>query len=162
MRVQVQHAQPLPAADGFGTGHAKVAGERGLVAAAQHHGEVAGVEHFSDCQPGARLAGLQRVVLDGHITGVEHLAREVERERTEGGPDGAGGRGGAHPALVAQHARVAAEAENDGGSAAGPCVVGQGSGGLVAIRRDGLPPAAVLGAVAVETAPPRERRDVDC
>ncbi|MCY1217888.1 hypothetical protein D9M72_298190 [compost metagenome] len=132
------------------------------MAAAQQHGEVAGVEHFGNSQPGTGLASLQRVVLDGHIAGVEHVAGEVEGEGPQGGADGAGGRGGAHSALVAQHSRIAAETENDGGAVAGRMAFRLQGGSFVAIRGDRLPPAAVLGAVAVETAPPRERRDIDC
>ena len=40
MGVQVQHAHPQALADRSGAGHAQVAGERGLMAAAQHHGKL--------------------------------------------------------------------------------------------------------------------------
>ena len=57
----------------------------------------------------------RRPVAHGDVAGVEHVPVEVEGERAEGGPDGGGGGRGTGPALVAAHALIAAEAEDDGG-----------------------------------------------
>ena len=119
--VQVQDAHPQALADRRRAGHAQVAREGGLVPAAQHHGEAAGVEQAGDGEPGARLAGLQGASGHGDVAGVVHVPVEVEGERTERGADGGGRCRGAGAALVAAHAVVAAEAEDDGGPGGRRC-----------------------------------------
>ena len=144
--------------DGLRAGHAKVAGESGFVPAAEQYGEAAGVEHFGNQAARALLPCLQRALLHDDVAGVEHVPVEAKSQRTQGLADRLRGGRGANPALVAPHAFVTAEAHDDGGP--GARLRRAGDGRIGSVGRHGLPPAAVLIAVAVEAANPPRRADI--
>lgn len=112
MGVQVQHAQPPAAADSPGTGHAQVAGESGLVPAAQDSGEMPAVEHCRDGVPGTGLAVLQGTACDFDVPGVEHLAVRMKGKGAQRRAEGSRGLGRTRAALVPPDTFIARKPEN--------------------------------------------------
>ena len=88
---------------------AKVAGECDLVAAAQSHRQVAGVQQRRHRFGVARLCGFQIAIPAGHGAGI--VQRHLVQHRQVGQHAAQGRRAfrRAHPALIAAHALVAGE-----------------------------------------------------
>ena len=148
VRVQVEDAHARARAHARGAGQARDRGVGGLVSAAEHHGQVVGVQQPADHRAQLGLARLELArgvvvaAVHGHVARVHERARALEiRERGERAAQRLRAVLGAHAAVVPAHALVRGEADERRGPRARRRSTGTG----VALRRRGLA-AAVGGA----------------
>jgi hypothetical protein len=131
MGVEVDDADPRGMVAGEVLGQAGPAAEGHFVAAAEHHGEMAGIQQRADVAPEAGLGRFQVAVLADHVASIVGRRLAVPGQVGQGLAHRQRRGGGADPTMVAAHALVAGEAEQGQARLA---VAAKGANALVPAR----------------------------